>query len=217
MGGLAVEVHAAGRHLVVEVKGIENAKPEMTMRRSCRRLFGLIGVALVTPVFVSACDREDHDVRVSTKGRDRSNATFVARDTTRRLGPGDVQIVNTDSTLQIGLYGDSIVTGFGSKAIEKIKSSTDTADVGSGLGASIEKFVKSTVADALNHEITYAVADVQDVRYENGKLEFYWKDGSRMKLFENTSHNRTPMSETFQPDDARRFVAAFKARKAARG
>jgi len=55
------------------------------------------------------------------------------------------------------------------------------------------------------------------VRYEAGKLEFFWKDGSRMRLFENANVDKKPVSETFRPQDAERFIAAFKARKGPSG
>ena len=175
----------------------------------------LIGVALAIPVLVAACG-DDSTIRVGTSSRDKSNATFAARDTARKLGPGDILIANSDSSIELGLYGDSIVTGFGSKVMNEIRDKTDTAAVsGGGFAANIEKMVKNTVADALGHQLKYAVADVQDVRFEDGKLLFFWKDGSRMRLFEDTNQNKKPVSQTFNPDDAQRFVAAFKARKAA--
>lgn len=175
----------------------------------------LIGIAMAMPIFVIGCG--DTKTRV-TSGRDRSNATLATRDSARKLGPGDVLIVNADSSIELGLYGDSIVTGFGSKVMNEIRDKTDTATVsGNGFAASIEKMVKNSVASAMNHQITYAVADVKDVRFENGKLEFFWKDGSRMKLFENANVDKKPVSETFRSEDAQRFVAAFKARKAASG
>ena len=172
-----------------------------------------IGVLVVAPLVVAACDRGSRRVRVNS-GRDRSDATFAARDSNRVLGPGDVRVMNADSSVEIAVIGDSIIGGFGPRVLARIQESTDTSAVGEGLGAGIEKMVKSAVASALNHEIKYAIADVQDVRYEDGKLQFYWKDGSRMKILESTHSNDKPISETFSVADAQRFIAAFHARKA---
>ena len=148
------------------------------------------GVAIAASLVLSACERGSN--------RDRSDATFSPRDTSRALGPGDVRILNSDGSIEVAVIGDSIVTGFGPRVLAEIQRSTDTAAVGgSGIGAGIEKFVKSTVASALNHQIKYAVVDVQDVRYEDGKLQLFWKDGSRMKLFESTKTNNRPISESF--------------------
>jgi hypothetical protein len=172
-----------------------------------------IGVVVAAPLVIAACDRGSTRVRVSS-GRDRSDATLAARDANRVLGPGDVRVMNRDSSVQIAVIGDSIVTGFGPSVIAKIQESTDTSTAGNGFGASIEKMVKGAVASALDHEIKYAIADVQDVRYEDGKLQFYWKDGSRMKILESTHSNDKPISETFSEADAQQFIAAFHARKA---
>ena len=176
-----------------------------------RRRTALVLVALAGLV---ACDNAK--VRTSTDRSDHSDATFAKRDTNRTLGPGDVRIFNTDSSYELAVVRDSVIAGFGPKAIAQIQKGTDTTQVkGDGFGASIEKFVKSTVAGALNHEMKYAVADVQRVEYVGGKMEFYWKDGSRMKLFENTKQNDKPLSETFSEADAKAFIAAFDAKKAA--
>jgi hypothetical protein len=175
---------------------------------------------VIAPLFVAACNRDDTDtLRVSTSSRDRSDATFSRRDTTRRLGPGDVLITNSDSSVELGIIGDSIVTGLSSKVMDQVRDKTDTTkpNASDGIGASIEKFVKSTVASALGTQIKYAVADVRDARYSNGKIELFWKDGSQMRLFENTKQNGKPMSETFRADEAARFVAAFQSKKAALG
>jgi hypothetical protein len=171
-------------------------------------------VALVASAIGVAC--KDAQVRTSGDSRDRSNATFATRDTNRTLGAGDVRILNSDSSIELAVIRDSIVTGFGPKVLAEIQKGTDTSNVkGNGLGANIEKFVKSTVASAMNHEMRYAVADVQRVAYTGNKIEMYWKDGSRMKLFENTKQDNKPVSETFSEADAKTFIAAFDAKKAA--
>jgi len=172
-----------------------------------------IGAIVAVPLVIAACDRGSTRVRVSS-GRDRSDATFAERDTNRVLGPGDIRVMNSDSSVEIAVIGDSIVTGFGPRLIAEIQKSTDTNSAGNGFGAGIEKMVKNAVASALNREIKYAITDVKDVRYEDGKLQFYWKDGSRMKILESTHSNDKPISETFSVADAQRFIAAFHARKA---
>jgi hypothetical protein len=171
-------------------------------------------VALVVAAIAVAC--KDAEVRSSSDRRDRSDATFAKRDTNRALGPGDVRIMNADSSIELAVIRDSIVTGFGPKVMAQIEKGTDTSQVkGDGFAANIEKMVKSTVASALNHEMRYSVADVERVQYTGGKIEMYWKDGSRMKLFENTKQNNKPVSETFSESDAKQFIAAFDAKKAA--
>jgi hypothetical protein len=165
------------------------------------------GAALAASLLVVSCDRSSRT--------DSPSVSLASRDSTRTLGPGDVRIMNVDSAVEIAVIGDSIVAGLGPRTLEEIRRGTDTSAVtGSGFGADIEKFVKRTVAGALNHEITFAIADVSDVRYEDGTLRFYKNDGSRMKMFESTKISNKPVSETFSEYEAERFITAFRARKA---
>ena len=168
-----------------------------------------IGAAIAALLVIAACDR----TKRSSSSRE-PDATLSTRDSNRVLGPGDVRVMNTDSSVEIAVIGDSIVTGFGPRVRAEIEQSTDSGSVsGSGFGASIEKMVKGAVASALNHEIKYSIADVQDVRLEDGKLQFYGKGGSRLKILESNHSNNRPISETFVASEAERFIAAFHARK----
>jgi hypothetical protein len=165
------------------------------------------GAALAASLLVVSCDRSSRS--------DAPNVSLASRDSARTLGPGDVRITNVDSAVEIAVIGDSIVAGFGPRTLEQIRQGTDTSAVtGSGFGADIEKFVKRTVAGALDHEIKFAVADVSDVRYEDGTLRFYNTDGTRMKMFQSMKISNKPVSETFSEHEAERFIAAFRARKA---
>jgi hypothetical protein len=179
------------------------------VRSTSRRIVA----ALAASIVVVAC----HSDR-SEKRDDMSDATFAPRDTMRALGPGDVRIATTDSSLELAIIGDSIVTGFGSRVLEKIREKTDTSDVtGNGLSATIQRAVKGTVAKAMDHEIHYPIAGVSDVRFEDGGLRFYRTDGRKMSVFENSRVNGRKVSESFSPQDAQRFISAFRARKASHG
>jgi hypothetical protein len=180
------------------------------VRSTNRRLVAALAASVVV---VAAC----HSDR-SEKQDEISHATFAPRDTVRRLGPGDVRIATTDSTLELAIIGDSIVTGFGIKVLDKIREKTDTSDItGDGIGATLQRAVKGTVAKAMDHEIHYPIADISDVRFEDGGLRFYRADGGKMRVFENSHVNGRKISEAFSPRDAQRFISAFRARKASHG
>jgi hypothetical protein len=177
----------------------------------------VIVLALVIPLGFLLCSRRSKRAD-QARSANIDHASFRARDTTRTLGAGDVRITSTDQSIELSLVGDSIVTGFGPAMLDRIKAKTDTATVkGTGFGARIEKMVKSTVAGALSHQLVFPVRSVSDVRYENGRLEFYNANGSQMHLYESTKVDGKDASMTFAKDDADRFIAAFHARKAAVG
>ena len=144
-------------------------------------------VTVVTLFIGAACGRRDRDV-AAVAG---ANARFSARDSTRTLQPGDVQIASTDSAVELAIIGDTIVAGLRAKVLDQVRDQTAPSEVtGDGLAARIEKVVKSTVASALSHQLLFPAVDVGDVKSEDGKLVFYARNGSRMRLFESSSAER---------------------------
>lgn len=173
------------------------------------RRMAIAGLAAM-PFFLAACQGRESKVEVN--GAHLENGKLVRRDTTRALGAGDIRISSQDSSFDLALVGDSIVAGLGVRVRNKVAVDLDTSKVaGTGLGASIEKMVKGTVASALDHEFVFPVSDVSDVRAQNGGLTFYDKDGKEMNVFKSDKHNDN--SKTFSQSDADAFVATFKARK----
>jgi hypothetical protein len=166
--------------------------------------------AIATGAIVAiACDGK-HDIKIN--GGDAGSATIARRDTGQKLGPGDLRIATTDSAMELALIGDSLVAGFGASTREKIKEATDTSKVSSnGLGASIEKMVKSQVAGALiDHEMHVPLSDVSDIKYQDGMLVLYGRDGKKMHLFERDKGKSKPSQ--FSEADAKDFIALFKAK-----
>jgi len=175
-----------------------------------------IAVAVATSlILVVACH---HDRDRNEKQGDISDATFAPRDTARKLGPGDIRIASVDSSLELAIVGDSIVSGFGSKVMDKVRAKTDTSGItGDGLSATIQRAVKGTVAKAMDHEIHYPISHISDVRFEDGGLRFYRTDGGKISVFENSHVDGRKASQSFSPEDAQRFISAFHARKASHG
>ena len=172
----------------------------------------LLGAASL--VTLAACKDKKANVEVNgTNVRvNGSDVAFAKRDTNQQLGPGDIRIATTDSAIEIALIGDSLVGGFGAATRAKIANATDTGKVhGSGFGANIEKMVKSTVAGALDREMYFPLSDISDIKYEDGLLVFYDKDGKRMHVMEHDRDKGTPSH--FSEPDAQGFIAVFKSKK----
>jgi len=129
--------------------------------------------------------------------------------------PGEVRIITTSGQLDLALIGDSISSGLSPSSLAETRRGADTGMVtGSGLAATIERAVKGAVGGALNTRMSFALSDINDVRYEAGALKFDWRN-ERTRLFDNTSINGRPFLESFSPADAERFVQAVRARKRA--
>jgi len=83
------------------------------------------------------------------------------------------------------------------------------------IGEAIKAAVLGTVRSALAHSAECPVRELRDVRYEDGRLVFVTRDGSR--LFEQFEVDDTSALEAFDPRDARAFVREFHRLKAERG
>ena len=174
---------------------------------------GFIFVAGAIALVLTAC-KDTHTVRVNANKAvtiDAKSATLSRRDSTRELGLGDLRIATTDSAIELALVGDSLVAGFGASTREKIRKATDTSSVsGSGLGASIERIVKSSVAGALDHEMHIPLSEISDVRYEDGLLVFYDRNGKRTHYFERDRGDAH--DSRFSENDANAFITVFKSK-----
>ncbi len=135
--------------------------------------------------------------------------------TEQALGPGDLRVYNVDSTVDIVLYGDRVLAGLSPRTAERIRAEMqrDASKDTTGLGGFIAATVKQTVASAINTHVVYPVADIADMRYEDGSLVIQRKDGGTTHLFGNTKVNGRNQSKSFRPEDAERFIAAVRARQ----
>lgn len=182
---------------------------------TCLRGASLMAAALV----VVACGRHDNpnpnpDINADANPRTTAQGEKLTRsDSALVLGPGDVKITNADSSVDMALVGQKIIVKLSDKTMSKVHQETDTMGVqGSGLGASIEKMVKRTVASTLGQQFEYPLSDVRDARYENGAIVID-VNGKEPRLLTNAKVGGKKLMESFRPEDARRFVAAVNAKK----
>lgn len=128
------------------------------------------------------------------------------------LGPGDIRITSTNGGFDLMLVGEEIVAGLSDSVLEKVRNEIQAHESGDGLGANIERFVKSTVEEALSKRVRYSVRDLRDVRYEDGRIRFEYRGGEKFDLLENTKTEDSHLLASFSEDDSRRFVDAVRAR-----
>ena len=170
----------------------------------------LLLLALVGSV---ACRHQDADNKVPmTVSRPSATAPAEAQ-----LGAGDVRITSADGGVDLALIGDSISGGLSQTALAKVRRETDTNAVhGSDFGASIEKMVKGTVQSALATRVSFPLSAVRDVRYDGKRLVFDWA-GKAQPGFGHVNVDNKDVLESFNADDAQRFVIAVRARQRERG
>lgn len=175
--------------------------------------FGLVAVAIII-VARWLSQRTSAAVKTAVRSADvriQSEAPAAAT-----LGPGDAQIFSRDSSVNLILQGDKILAGLSPQTVAKIRADLEKSgatDDTSGLGGSIAQFVKKTVADKIGTHVVYSLADIRDIHYENDEIVLEDLKGNRKRMFGNVKVNKHPVSESFPPEDAQRFVELVRARK----
>lgn len=135
------------------------------------------------------------------------------------LGPGDVQIYSRDSSVNLILQGDNILAGLSPKTVAKVRADIEKSSAGddtTGLGGSIAQIVKKAVAENIGTHAVYPLSDIRDIRYEGDEIVIERQGRGDTRIFDKANVNGRPLSKSFPPDEARRFVEAVRARMNAR-
>jgi len=160
-------------------------------------------------------------------GGERSRASDSATKSVEALPPsptsgastaaGDsVGIINRTGAVLLSVARDSVSMGFSPATIAKVRRETDTTGSGSGFGAMIERTVKSGVQTMLSTRIMVPLADIENVRYEDGTIKFDYRARPRGMKLEDIKIDNEPALQSFREEDARMFVSAVQARLPAR-
>jgi thimet oligopeptidase len=141
----------------------------------------------------------------NAKGEDTRKRMFVAR--VRRGGEGNIAILDEAYQLRqelAALHGQPTFAHH----IQR-RRMVGSPEV-------VRKFlaeVKSTVADKISIRAVYPLADIRDVRHEDGRLLIHWKSGKESTLLgDKIKVDGDRDANRFRPEDAERLVAAIRAR-----
>lgn len=178
---------------------------ELRQRRLVARLVQVALIALAIAFAATWIFRRAPDRNIEMQTRAPSVET---------LGPGDVQIFNVDSTVDLILKDNKIFAGLSPKTIAKVRAeiAKDTDKDTAGLGGAIAQLVKEQVADKIGTRVVYDVADIRDIRYRDEQIVLEWKRGGEQELFGKIKVDKNRDTNRFRPEDAQRFIAAVKAR-----
>lgn len=190
---------------------------ERRRRRLKYRLVQLVLVMLTIGIglaFVMNRRNVDVDADVHVGRRDVTLSTDVPA--ASQLAPGDMQLFNEDSTVDLILQGRYILAGLSPKTVERVRSEIRNAgpDDSSGIAGFIASTVKEQVADKIGTHVRYDVTDIDDIRLEGDRLVIDWKSGKQQELFESVKIDRERgRANRFRRDEALWFIELVKARQ----
>jgi hypothetical protein len=128
------------------------------------------------------------------------------------LGPGDMRIYDTDSSVDLVLIGNQLAEGLSPKMVDQVRHDLDSAKASGGNTSGFERLIRNSVAGAIDAHVKYPLADMRDLRFADGKFIVDWKSGGHASLFDNVSVNDQRGGAKFRDEDAQKFIAAVQAR-----
>ncbi len=176
------------------------------MRRSPLWRTTLLASVLTSTFALSGCggrdkDNEKGNLKVAF-GKDEASEPA--------LGPDDVRITSTDGSFVMAVIGDTVRMQLSDSLRNKVKTDIDTsAGKKGGFGAAIAQSVGKVVNGAMGFVVRVPVNDVQNLRYENGKLRFDVRGGGGIKVNNSDNGGNAQFSEA----DAKRFIEAVERRQ----
>lgn len=126
------------------------------------------------------------------------------------LGPGDVRVTSVDGAVVLALVGDSVRMQLSDSLRRKVQQELDTSSQ-DGFGGLVTRSVSGIVGSAMGFVVRVPVREIEDVRYENGKILFETRGSTKIQMSGKDGDGRS--STAFTPADGERFVAAVKARQ----
>ena len=129
------------------------------------------------------------------------------QDGTEPDGTTVLEIESTEGETLMGLTDRVLYVGLTEKTADEVRETlSDKQDEG-GIGGFIAGAVSNAVSGALTTPVQFPLEDVRDVTSHDGRLEIEFEGEDRS--FDLSVDDR-PLDRQFDPDDAERFVEAFR-------
>ena len=163
-------------------------------------------LAATALLLATACsnDKEKADINV-TMGGDSASAMVLA--------DGDVKITSTDGAIVLAVIGDTMRMQLSDSLRNSVNAeiSAKTGDK-DGLAATITRSVGSVVNSALGFSLRVHVDDVENLRYENGTLQWRTRGGNMNMSSKGDASGRGDNAR-FTEEDAQKLIAAVESRQ----
>ena len=163
---------------------------------------------LALPLALAACSFGHDEVAVSFAGSDTARAV--------QLGEGDVSVTSTDGAVVLMLVGDTVRFQLSDSLRASVQAQVDSSvDKEAGaLGNLIGNSVGKIVGGAMGFVVRIPVQDVENVRYEDGRIQFESRGNTKFSMSGRGNEDGDRKNGArFTPEDGERFVAAVKARQ----
>lgn len=174
-----------------------------------------VALLLLLPLLALTACRDK--ASFSSDGFARDDATGASPHESDRYA-----IHSTGGELKLGLTDEVVYYRLSDKLLARIDGDMqqDSA-AGEGIGGTIAGAVRSGVSKMLRHRMEYRVAELRELRFEDGQFTFVFEDGSTRRPNVSTRDGSggvrlsdgNEVNPAFAAEDARRLITAFQAVK----
>lgn len=150
---------------------------------------------------------------IAACGDDGADMDFGGED----LGPDRFAIHSEDGSVQMGLTQDFLYFALSDSVIAAARAEMDEDSTRrEGIGGAIAGLVRGGVDRALRFRARYDVADIRDVRWEDGRMVVDFVDPDH-SLSTNFEVDDRPIEEVFSQQDVEAFRQQLRDLKRERG
>lgn len=142
---------------------------------------------------------------------DRSNQVDFSADD---IGPDVQAIVSRDGNLKLGLTRDLLYVTLSDSVRAEAREELESQARGGGIKGFFARLATRAVGKALNFRATYPVAEIRDIRWEDGGLKVEFMDPDRnIEGHVRINDDDESITEAFTEEDVLALSQAFHALK----
>lgn len=133
------------------------------------------------------------------------------------IGPDRFAILSDQGAVRMGLTDEFVYFALSDSVIAEASAEMEEDASGEeGIGASIAGMVRGSVERALRFRTKYPLAEIRDIRWEDGRMVVEFENGAT-GLGDNIHVDDRPLEESFAREDVEAFAAEFRKVRARSG
>lgn len=132
------------------------------------------------------------------------------------LGPDRHAMVGRDGEVKMGLTDEYVYFSLSDETVEEARAEMRREAEEDGAGGFVGGVLEKTVGRALGFRSRLPVSEIEDIRWEDGRMRIVFTEPDR-SFGDNFSIEDRPVTESFAEEDVREFAEAFHRVKAQAG
>lgn len=125
------------------------------------------------------------------------------------MGPDVHAVVSEDGNVKMGLTLEHVYFALSDSTRAEARRELDADAEAGGVKGFFGGLMRSVVGEALSFRANYPVTEIEDIRWEGGRMHIEFADPDR-SLDDNLQIDDEPVTEAFSEASVREFSAVFR-------